>query len=53
MAGSVLRPFGAFFLASDPEVTLTFDDLQDGLCQRLVIGGYGEPTKGKRALPLA
>jgi CubicO group peptidase (beta-lactamase class C family) len=55
IVGSVFRPFGpgAFFLASDPEVTLTFDEEQDGLCQRLVIGGYGEPTTGTRTTPPA
>jgi CubicO group peptidase (beta-lactamase class C family) len=49
---SVFRPFGerAFFLVSDPEVTLTFDDLRDGACERLVLGGYGEPTIGARVL---
>ncbi|HLY81316.1 MAG TPA: serine hydrolase domain-containing protein [Caulobacteraceae bacterium] len=49
--GSVFRPFGerAFFLASDPEVTFTFEDLRDGVCQRLVISGYGEPVTWTRA----
>jgi hypothetical protein len=50
MVGSLFRPFGpgAFFLASDPEVTLTFDEARDGLSQRLLIAGYGEPTTGAR-----
>ena len=41
--GSVFRPFGerAFFLASDPEVTLSFDEPREGLCQRLSIVSYG------------
>jgi CubicO group peptidase (beta-lactamase class C family) len=52
---SLFRPFGprGFFLASDPEVTLTFDDERDGLCQRLVIGGYGDPSTGARTTPPA
>jgi hypothetical protein len=50
--GSIYRPFGerAFFLDSDPEVTLTFENVQGGRCQRLVVGGYGEPTIGARVL---
>jgi hypothetical protein len=53
--GSEFRPFGAraFFLASDPEVTLTFDELRDGLCQRVVLGGYGDPSSGTRTSPPA
>ena len=53
--GSLFRAFGtrAFFLASDPEVTLTFDEMRDGLCQRLTMGGYGDPSKGTRVLPAA
>jgi D-alanyl-D-alanine carboxypeptidase len=49
--GSLFRPFGerAFFLASDPEVTLSFDEPRDGLCQRLVIVSYGgDPSIGTR-----
>jgi len=37
-----------FFLEKDPEVTLTFDELQDGAYQRLSIQGYGDPVPGGR-----
>ncbi|HWF75878.1 MAG TPA: serine hydrolase, partial [Caulobacteraceae bacterium] len=49
--GSVYRPFGerVFFLADDPEMTLTFDGLRDGVCQAMVVGGYGEPVRWTRA----
>ena len=48
---SVFRPFGesAFFLDGDPEVTLTFDNLQDGVFHGMMVGGYGEPVRSTRA----
>jgi hypothetical protein len=49
--GSVFRPFAdrAFFLESDPEMTLTFEDLRDGVCHAMVVGGYGDPVRWTRA----
>jgi CubicO group peptidase (beta-lactamase class C family) len=50
-AGSVYQPFAvdAFFLESDPEVTLRFEDLRDGAYQRVLFGSYGDPQPGERA----
>jgi D-alanyl-D-alanine carboxypeptidase len=49
--GSVYRPFGpsAFFLEDDPELTLSFEDLRDGVFAAMVVGGYGEPVRWARA----
>ena len=43
---SCYRPLAdtVFFLESDPEVTLTFDEPAGGAYRRLTIQGYGEPA---------
>jgi len=48
--GSRFRPVAedVFFLEKDPEVTLRFSELEDGVYQRLVIEGYAEPASAER-----
>ena len=50
--GSRFRPVAVdtFFLETDPEVTLRFQDPAGGVYQRLVIEGYAEPASGTRSV---
>ena len=36
-------------MADDPEMTLAFEDLRDGVFQAMVVGGYGDPVRWTRA----